>query len=63
MEIKRKQGRPIKESAEGREQLSTMMQPTLKKWLRKYANDSDCSVADLLENIVTAYKYEKEKNE
>lgn len=63
MEIVKKNGRPIKESAVGRKHLSTMMQPSLIKWLRKYANENDCSIADLLENVVLAYKYEKERNE
>ena len=63
IEIIRKQGRPIKESAAGRVVLSTLVQPYLKRWLKEYANKHDCSAADVLENAIVAYKYEKERNE
>jgi hypothetical protein len=63
MEVVRKQGRPIKESAAGRVVLSTLVQPHLKRWLKDYANKHDCSAADVLENAIQFYKYEKEKNE
>jgi hypothetical protein len=62
MESERKQGRPKKESAIGRVVLSSLMQPHLKKWLKRYADDNECTVADVLENAVLFYKYEKEKN-
>ena len=63
MESIKKNGRPIKESARGRVVLSSLMQPHLKKWLKRYADDNNCTVADVLENAVNLYKYEKEKNE
>jgi 2-hydroxy-3-keto-5-methylthiopentenyl-1-phosphate phosphatase len=63
MESIKKNGRPIKESARGRIFLSSLMQPYLKKWLKKYADDNNITVADVLENAVLFYKYEKEKNE
>lgn len=63
METVKKNGRPIKESAVGRVVLSSMIQPHLKRWLKDYANKHDCSAADVLENAILAYKYEKEKNE
>jgi 2-hydroxy-3-keto-5-methylthiopentenyl-1-phosphate phosphatase len=63
MVIERKQGRPKKEAAIGRVVLSSLMQPYLKKWLKKYADDNSCTVADVLENAVNFYKYEKEKNQ
>ncbi len=63
MESVRKQGRPKKEAAIGRIVLSSMVQPHLKRWLKEYANKNDCSAADVLENAILFYKYEKEKNQ
>jgi hypothetical protein len=56
-------GRPKKEAAIGRVALTSLMQPHLKKWLKKYADENECTVADVLENAVNLYKYEKEKNQ
>lgn len=55
-------GRPKKENAEGRVRLSTLLQPSLIKWLKIQAVESQSSLADILENAVNLYKYEKERN-
>jgi hypothetical protein len=65
-EIKSKQsapiGRPKKEIAEGRIRITTMLQPALIKWLKFQAVENNGSIADILENAVNLYKYEKERN-
>jgi hypothetical protein len=55
-------GRPKKEIAEGRTRFTTTLQPALIKWLKIQAAQNNGSVADILENAINAYKYEKEKN-
>jgi hypothetical protein len=55
-------GRPKKEIAEGRVRLSTLLQPNLIMWLKIQAVENHSTLADMLENAVNMYKYEKERN-
>jgi glutamyl-tRNA reductase len=55
-------GRPLKEAAKGRVKLTTMMQKSMIKWLKTYAIEQDMTTADVLENAVNLFKYEKDKN-
>ena len=48
-------GRPLKESAIGREKFTTMLQPDLVKSLKRQAIDEGITVADLLENILAEF--------
>lgn len=55
-------GRPLKEAAQGRVKLTTMMQKSLIKWLKKYAVDKEMTTADALETAVSLLKHEKDMN-
>jgi hypothetical protein len=46
----------------GRTRFTTTLQPALIKWLKIQAAQNNGSVADILENAINSYKYEKEKN-
>jgi hypothetical protein len=54
-------GRPKKEIAQGRARFSTMLQPSLIKWLKHYSAEHGITAADILENALNLYKYEQER--
>lgn len=62
-ENSQKVGRPKKEAAEGRVKYSTVLQPSLIKFLKKYAADTERTPADILEIAVSTLQAEKERNQ
>lgn len=62
MDTPKTYGRPLKEAAIGRVKFTTAVQPSLVKWLKHQAADTGVSVADVVEQALAAYKYEKDMN-